>query len=340
MALDYRTQANLRDLLAKLYYRDPDIERVVVTVGLDPSIIAWDLRPVNTWQSVLTEADFQNKVMAVIELARKEKPGVQSLELAEKDALLAITTPDLSEKAWHGPTDSDGLEKITGSVSSLRPIGFLQRGLDASRSVCRVELANGSSGSGFLIKGNLLITNNHVLKDPAAARTARAQFNYQKSPEGLDEPVTVYDLDPDQVFHTSKVEDEGGDDWTVVKVKPHPEKGNPADNEGTLPLVQQPDGTPKQGDEVIIIQHPGGGQKQIALSHNLIVYADQKRLQYMTDTLEGSSGSPVFNTNWQVVGLHHKGGFLVEPGSKQKYFRNQGVHVNVVIKGLMDKGLL
>jgi len=55
---------------------------------------------------------------------------------------------------------------------------------------------------------------------------------------------------------------------------------------GALPLVHA---EPKVQDEVIIIQHPGGGQKQIALSHNVVAYVDAKRLQYLTDTLEGSS---------------------------------------------------
>ena len=116
-------------------------------------------------------------------------------------------------------------------------------------------------------------------------------------------------------------------------------KGDPGAKWGTLALSPLPDGTPKPGDEVIIIQHPGGGQKQIALSHNAIAFADARRLQYLTDTLEGSSGSPVFDMTWRLIGLHHKGGWLLEPGGKQKYFRNQGIHINRVIQGLKDKGL-
>jgi len=333
--MDYRTRANLRDLLARLYYRDPDIERVVTTVGLEPAYVAWDLRPVNTWHSVLLEAEGHGKVKDIIAFARKEKPNVQSLELAEQDLLLAVETPELPNDAWRGPTDADTLEKITGAVSTLRPIGFLSRGFEAAKSVARVVLADGSSGSGFLISGNILITNNHVLPTKEAAGTATVQFNYQKTPEGRDAVVDPYDLLPDLVFHTSKTEEQGGDDWTAVQVG-----GDPAAKWGALSLATLPESTPKQGDEVIIIQHPGGGQKQIALSHNTIAYADGRRLQYLTDTLEGSSGSPVFDVEWRVVGLHHKGGWLIQPGSKQKYYRNQGVHVNQVIQGLAGKGVI
>ena len=38
-------------------------------------------------------------------------------------------------------------------------------------------------------------------------------------------------------------------------------------------------------DFVNIIQHPGGMKKQIALYHNLVVYSDVNRVQYLTDTL-------------------------------------------------------
>ncbi len=334
MSLDYRTMANLRDLLARLYYRDRDIERILTSVGLEPSYIAWDDRPVNTWQSVLTEADHHAKVLAIIDLARQEKPEVQSLQLAAQDALLAVRTPEMTEDAWRGPADAAGLEKITGAVSSLRPIGFLLRGYQVSRPVARVVLANRSSGSGFLIADNLLITNHHVLNASDVAATAYVEFNYQKTPEGRDEPIDRYELAPDQVFATSPTDDQGGDDWTVVKVK-----GDPAAKWGVLPLAPLPDGAPRKGDEVIIVQHPGGGPKQIALSHNVVAYADARRVQYMTDTLEGSSGSPVFDTDWRVVALHHKGGWLVEPESNQKYMRNQGIHINVVIAGLTDKGV-
>ena len=45
----------------------------------------------------------------------------------------------------------------------------------------------------------------------------------------------------------------------------------------------------------------------MAFRSNLLVsLADATRLIYETDTLPGSSGSPVFNDQWQLVGLHHR----------------------------------
>ena len=176
--MDYRTRANLRDLLRDCTIGTPTSSVSCSPWVLNPSFIAWDVRPVNTWGSVLEEAENHGKLEDVIAFARKEKPNVQSLELAEQDLLLAVETPAMPDSDWRGPTEAGDLEKITGAMSTLRPIGFLSRGLAASKSVGRVVLADGSSGSGFLIKGNILITNNHVLpsKDGGADRASRVQL--------------------------------------------------------------------------------------------------------------------------------------------------------------------
>ena len=87
---------------------------------------------------------------------------------------------------------------------------------------------------------------------------------------------------------------------------------------------------------VNIIQHPSGGPKQIALYHNIVAYADEKRIQYSTDTLPGSSGSPVFDNSWRVVALHHSGGWITNPGTKKPVFKNEGININLIVKALNE----
>ena len=53
-----------------------------------------------------------------------------------------------------------------------------------------------------------------------------------------------------------------------------------------------------------IIQHPSGHPKRVALRNNLLTDADATTIRYFTDTLTGSSGSPVFSDEWKVIGLH------------------------------------
>ena len=59
------------------------------------------------------------------------------------------------------------------------------------------------------------------------------------------------------------------------------------------------------GEYVTIVQHPRGEKKQIALRENKIVDIPDRFLHYAADTEPGSSGSPVFNDQWEVVALHH-----------------------------------
>jgi V8-like Glu-specific endopeptidase len=48
----------------------------------------------------------------------------------------------------------------------------------------------------------------------------------------------------------------------------------------------------------------------------------------------GSSGSPVFDDDFQVVAIHHKGGMLPEPTTQRKYYRNQGISMVSILKDL------
>jgi V8-like Glu-specific endopeptidase len=210
-----------------------------------------------------------------------------------------------------------------GERSTLVPITYLEMGLVRARSVVRVKRKDESSGSGFVTDDSLLITNNHVLPSAEMAASAVVQFNYQQTAAGLDGSIEEANLSPHRFFKTSSE-----DDWTAVKID-----GDASSRWGAIAM------RPVQvavGDHVNIIQHPGGGPKQISLFANVIAYVGNGRVQYLTDTLPGSSGSPVFDSRWNLIALHHAGGWLTEPnaGSKTTYYRNEGISIERVIAGL------
>jgi hypothetical protein len=166
-----------------------------------------------------------------------------------------------------------------------------------------------------------------VLPSAEVAAASPVQFNYQQTRHGLDLTPEVHRLAPSEGFATSKE-----DDWTAVRLASDPDA-----TWGTL----TPQSTPAQKEDFLnIIQHPGGGPKQIALYRNAVVYADDRIVQYLTDTMPGSSGSPCFNDRWEVVALHHSGGWLREPGGKEPFFRNEGIQMGVVMQGIRAAGLL
>ena len=317
---------DVRDTLAGLYFEKSEVRRVAQQAGLRPAMLDLDGRVINAWHNTVVEADNRHKVDDLIAIALKEYPENEHLRrvlLGQQRASKAPAFVDLNEAdqlQWHDGDDVATLEKIIGSQSTLLPISFLEAGCQKSRPVARVLRDDGTCGTGFLTRQNLLVTNHHVIPDRDAAATAKIQFNYQKNVAGRDLVFEEYQCRPDDVFLTSV-----DDDWTVVRLA-----GDPNSKWGAIPLDPA---SVAVRDRVIIIQHPGGDHKAIGLYHNLVTYAGAGRVQYLTDTMPGSSGAPVFDNNWNLVAVHHSGGWLREPGSKTRLFRNEGIAVDVLVNG-------
>ena len=323
MTWDQAAIISVRETLARLYPREADIRRVLYDVGLNAGYIDYDPKAINYWNSILRHArEIPGKIEQIIQLAIKEHGAIDALVRAAAGAPPPVVEgPEARD--WRGPGGPQ-LEKIIGTESTLVPISYLEIGMERARSVVRIDLGDDGSGTGFLTRDNRLITNHHVLPDAAMAHGAKAQFNYQATAAGLNAPVDEYGLDPDGEFRTSEA-----DDWSVVKVA-----GDPATTWGTLELAPAKIVT---GDRVNIIQHPNGLPKRVSFYSNVVVFVGAGRIQYLTDTEPGSSGSPVFDKGWNVVGLHHSGGWLTEPGSTdptRKFYRNEGILIDMVIAGI------
>jgi V8-like Glu-specific endopeptidase len=210
-------------------------------------------------------------------------------------------------------------EKILG-VNNLKQISWIGKGIRVARSVCRILTQNGL-GTGFLVAQDLLMTNNHVIPSPIVAEHCVAEFNYEQDFQGDLMSTCRYRLDSGR-FHTSQVLD-----YTLVGIVPDPSRP-PLTEWGHLQLNANADPVP--GEHVIIIQHPNGGLKQIALTANQVASLWEYRLHYTTDTMPGSSGSPVFNDLWQVIALHHAGGELQVNAKGDKRFINEGILMSAI----------
>ncbi|EYF00116.1 trypsin-like peptidase domain-containing protein [Chondromyces apiculatus] len=317
---DGATRAAFREALARKYPTIDEARAFVEKVRLNPIRIGFNNRADLTWFSILEEAYKQGErwMQAILELALQDYPDDDALlRLLEGKPVRYAQGPDLTSLGWHG-RGGQTLEKILGKRSSLVPVSFLELGMRCARAVVRVKCADGSLGSGFLAAGDLLVTNHHVLRSREMAARARVQFNFQKTVDGLDAEMEELPLEPQAFFATSSA-----DDCTVVRVT-----GEPSARWGAIALKPA---QIQRDDRVNIIQHPGGDQKQLSFFHNLVVFSGEGRLQYLTDTLPGSSGSPVFDKDWQLVALHHSGGWIVEPGTNDQFYRNEGILVERVL---------
>ncbi len=178
---------------------------------------------------------------------------------------------------------------------------YLDAGVAAARAVGRILIKDKRGrlvgyGTGSMISPHLMLTNHHVLDNAQAAATSQVEFDYQDGIDGSLLDVTTFDLDPDRFF----IADEALD-FAIVAVRAGADDLVPF---GFNRLIDS-DGTALVGEFVTIVQHPRGEKKQVALRENRIVDRPEKFVHYSADTEPGSSGSPVFNDQWEVVALHH-----------------------------------
>lgn len=212
---------------------------------------------------------------------------------------------EVRKKLAEAAGDSYWQERFIGNVDLL-PVNFLERGAIAAKSVCRLELKELGSGqveyaTGFLVGNDLLLTNNHVLPSEDEARRARARFDMADDARNSELISHVFKLDPARFFCTH-----ASLDYTLVAVSPTGEDGSLLATFGNSVLISTP-GKTIVSEHLNIIQHPGGQAKQIAIRENHLVGEQEDFLLYETDTMHGSSGSPVFSDNWFVVAVHCSG---------------------------------
>jgi endonuclease G, mitochondrial len=225
------------------------------------------------------------------------------------------------------------LERIINQPDLLG-VRYLDGGVAAARAVGRIDVRDRPEhldgyGTGSLVSPRLVLTNHHVLPDHDTAAVSAIEFNYQDDLSGKELVPQVFGFDPDTFFMADEK-----NDFALVAVK-----AAPADLEqfGSNPLIEA-EGKGVIGEYVTIIQHPGGLKKQVALRENKFVDIADPFVHYTTDTEPGSSGSPVFNDQWEVVALHHAG--VPAPEHKETGgFVNEGILVRRIMEFVRGKDL-
>lgn len=226
-------------------------------------------------------------------------------------------------------TTENDLQKILGNVNHLVKINWLQKGIQASRSVCQVVRADGQKGTGFVLRNGYLMTNFHVLPTRERVATSKVVFDFEEDFMGNSLKTSEFFLEPDDMS-CSPIQEL---DYTFVKIRDNP--ANPLVQWGSLELDTFSE--PQVNAPVTIIQHPLGESKQIALTANKIIAINAHKLFYQTDTEKGSSGSPVFSNEWKVIALHHagrteeEGGLVVNPVTGERRGANEGILIKSIV---------
>lgn len=227
-----------------------------------------------------------------------------------------------------------------------------KKGYQRCEAVARIGRSDEKGdGTGFILAGELihsdlkgepvLITNNHVVSEEDDIRKIYLALH-------PDEVVIFFEaLDKKKSFSKVSVYwSSRPDDLDITILRFH--KDDLADLKKLLasvepyqlaPIAPIVSGDPKTDPRLYVIGHPKGGPLQFSMQDNLMLDYEDPRIHYRTPTEGGSSGSPVFNQEWKLLGVHHKGDEKLKKlnGSKGVYSANEGIYIQTILKRLKSE---
>ena len=303
----------------------------------------------------------------LIVAARKSNPGNPALLACSQQFGLAPGSPFRPEleriiKTTNSFLDVDKWRTKLGQIEA---------------QVCRIEILSNRGmiyGTGFLLAPDVIITNYHVMEAVIEGEQGRStnrgisalprdvvlRFDYKRQADGTTlNPGTIYHLatenwlvDKSPMSPIDRIPDPKSSspepdqlDYALLRVAGIP--GNDAIGDNAEPgapsrkWIEIPTQVPHihPNTALFILQHPQGDPLQLALETDAIIgtNANNTRVSYRTNTLPGSSGSPCFNSNWELVALHHSGDPNFDSTHKPVY--NEGIPFSAILDLLEQRGL-
>lgn len=255
---------------------------------------------------------------------------------------------------------SDGLERTVRSHLKMVDIEVWRERMSLLEArVCRVEVNGNAMGTGFLVGPDAVLTNYHVTQkvlEGATPPTALGcRFDYKVLKDGSRSPgvavglhATDWRID-DSPYTREEAAAKPDDglptpdqlDYSLLRLaRPLADesvatRGTGGPPRGWVEVPPAAETAFSPGMPLLIIQHPDGSPLKLAFDSEAVigVNGNGTRVRYATNTEPGSSGSPCFDIEWNLVALHHYG----DPAfGHPKY--NQGVPVAAIRERLRRQG--
>jgi len=242
-----------------------------------------------------------------------------------------------------------GLQRNIKSHLSMLSIGrWAQRLSEIQRQVCIVEIAGRAAGTGFLVGPSAVLTNWHVVEGGQVAAKAEivCRFDYAEHPAGGRETgirvagqvVWYRPYAPAELTSTPDSPPPSPTELDFALIKLASSIGTESIGGMERGFIELPSSSAPiaPGTGVIIVQHPDGGPMKLVIDSDAVQKlpppGDWPRIRYSTNTAPGSSGSPCFTMEWELIAIHHFG----DPAWKAVF--NQGVPANLVREDIVAAG--
>lgn len=361
MPLEFKKRKALLDVMASMFSTIEDFRTFLIDrLGRHLDAIATGSLE-NVRSRVVTKADEQEWLPDLIDALKEVAGPAAKAALGAIDASGHFAAPHVvayRTAVELAAQDPPALEKIVRGANSLLPIQvWISRVSEIRNRVCRIAIDSGGSllarGSGFLVAADVVLTNHHVIAPVLAGdyepKQLRAQFDHYELPGGSVGAGTIVKLAKEWLI-TSEPHD-------PIDTRVHDLDDEPRPSNLDFALLRL---ARKIGDEndrgwmdlgatapaaavdapVFIVQHAAGKPMELALDTNGVIgYSPkQRRIRYRTNTLAGSSGSPVFNQDWELLALHHSGDPKYPDLDTGEY--NEGIPIRTLVRYLRDQDIL
>jgi V8-like Glu-specific endopeptidase len=342
-----RDAQQLYQLMTRAFSTSQAVMQLVLQSNLDPAAINFNQAVLYIWRETFTEAVNQGALRTLVQNAHDSLNTVSPVRktlatiladrpIEDPEPTTASGKPNFINGSSEISKDEallyhDDLTLQIGRLPAL--IKVLQAMHQYSPSVCKLTLdINGHPqfGTAFRIGDDLLLTNWHVLHklpEETPATAVSAEFGYEDNGAGGILPAKIIECD-----ETSIVADKD-DDWGIIRTK--------TAMDAAWPIIKLSEAAaPKLNTPAYIIQHPNGDRKRLGFVRNEVNFFDTQVVHYITDTQEGSSGAPVFNSAAKLIALHHRGGEPQEVLGRPPVKKNEGIRISRIIEGLTAKNIV
>jgi lysozyme family protein len=254
--------------------------------------------------------------------------------------VLEMSTGELQSLRKQSDPDKAQLEAVLGE-DGPQTFQWWKTGLQRASSVAAVRRRlGGRVGTGFLVRAGdlgleppdevLFLTNFHVVNEKGASPGIRPQ----------DAEIRFEVADTAPTYSVKEIVWSSPSDLCDASVL---RLSEPVTGVAVLPFAEELpalDSHPR----VYVIGYPGGRDLAFSFEDNELLDHEGPpsghppipgvcRVHYRAPTEGGSSGSPVFNDQWEVIALHHKGGKVGMPrlnGLSGTYAANEGISIRRV----------
>jgi V8-like Glu-specific endopeptidase len=331
-----------------MYWELATAAEAAVALGRIDKALWWTLRYVDAPGADAFElASTLRQLTEVWRLDDVNDPGAKLLPLLRSQLLqreggqVEVTPAELSasvQRLDRQDTAEGGLEKVFGFEKSVA-LRWYRTGLERCSAIGRVESRTGKGfGTGFLVRGSdlhprfgselLLLTNAHVLSNDPQVQSVFGSRHTEAAVVTFEVLGTEHQV-AEQLWTSPPWEL----DATLVRLTPAV-----AAPGALFSLAPQPIPSADGKLRVYVIGHPAGRSLEISLHDSVLLDCEDPKIHYRTPTEPGSSGSPVFNEDWDLVALHHAGRddmprLKGQPGT---YAANEGIWIYAIIRKLRE----